>query len=1164
MSELSLLSDIARKKLEQHNQSYQKIEPVNSGLVKKPDDKDHNFWTTLGDMALSIPQGVVNAIEEQGDFLEENIISIGGIEFGDNDGKLSFKDFIPRYVRPEKWKSEERQLVSFHKPETMAGNVTEGISRFITGFAGPAKFLKGAGLAGGAVKTSLRGFTAGAVADLTVFDPNEGRLSDMLVEFDSPLLNNAVTQYLATDENDSEMQGRLKNVLEGMALGGIAETILYGIRGYKKMKATKNLEERAKIQEETAKVIQDSQQGKKTKRLKKFALNDNPAIDTNQALKIIKTAKETAKQDSELWIKKVLNTKSFKSGFDVLKTIDDVADNVFDDVTKEYLESDVLANEVAEELATVLARDKEEVLKSVIKEGQTSKDGTVRMLATKQILQQLAVDLQETSGKYLSQFGDDSSKWSAEALQEVSLRSKVIAETFYALKEQIRGAARVTQAGRIKVTKSGGKILDIEEISNIFETYNPNPAVVAKKIKGMKPEDIINQVSKSKKAKVIEVFNSLYINSLLSGVFTHAVNIKSGLYEAIIRPLELIAGGAVRADTKAIKLGWSQYKGMMMHFGDALKMTSLALRQGDAILDPLARTQDNLQVVGGKAIRPISGSNLGFSGASGKMIDWFGNIIELPTRMLMTGDEFLKQINYRGRMLSNAIDNTMELGFDISSKEGKANIEKIFNEGFDKNGRANIEKSPFAKDALQYARESTYTNDLKGGSHLDWGYKIQKFLNSTPEFRFLMPFIRTPTNLWRHVSNRIPGAGLFTKQNMDLWKSGDRRARAEVLGRQFVGSAAVLYAFDLAFDEVEDKFGNKFPKITGAGPKDFNIKKIWLQNGWQDYSIAQKNDDGTITYKQYNRMDPRFYIYGIVADIKENIFENINDEDKQDIITAGAISIFRNAANKSYLRGVSDAATVIANPTSKNISKYFGNIAGNVIPYASFRSQGVPNAIAMDKDIFETRSFTDKILAKLDLGEKFLEKKRDVLTGKPIERVPNALYFNPNGVASLSTLIQGPSLVGKKVDIKSDPVLTEIMSLRVSLREPQIIKDKIVDLTEYKKNGQSAYDFWMENIGKVKSPRGKFRGLNLKEAIASYIKTNEYQRLQQGNENFEGGKEFVIKKIFQAYKDLAENEMYKQYPEVYNKLIQVKREKFGLKLPKRQESEKRINELLLK
>ena len=80
---------------------------------------------------------------------------------------------------------------------------------------------------------------AGAVTDLTVFDPAEGRLSDMLVEFDSKVLNNAVTQYLATDEEDTEMEGRIKNVLEGMLIGGPLE-ILFGIKAFKKAKKTKD------------------------------------------------------------------------------------------------------------------------------------------------------------------------------------------------------------------------------------------------------------------------------------------------------------------------------------------------------------------------------------------------------------------------------------------------------------------------------------------------------------------------------------------------------------------------------------------------------------------------------------------------------------------------------------------------------------------------------------------------------------------------------------------------------------------------------------------------------------------------------------------------------------------------------------------------------------
>ena len=67
--------------LETHNAETIKIEPVNSGLVKNPDQEDVNYWNIATDMALSAPQGVVNAIEEQGDFIDENIVSLGGLEF---------------------------------------------------------------------------------------------------------------------------------------------------------------------------------------------------------------------------------------------------------------------------------------------------------------------------------------------------------------------------------------------------------------------------------------------------------------------------------------------------------------------------------------------------------------------------------------------------------------------------------------------------------------------------------------------------------------------------------------------------------------------------------------------------------------------------------------------------------------------------------------------------------------------------------------------------------------------------------------------------------------------------------------------------------------------------------------------------------------------------
>tara|TARA_R100001594_G_scaffold14204_1_gene30219 strand:+ start:2179 stop:5658 length:3480 start_codon:yes stop_codon:yes gene_type:complete len=1152
------LSEEALQFIEEAKKNINKVEPVNSGLITNPDEEDFNFWNKAGSLTLSAAQGVVNAVEEQGDFLDENIVSLGGLEFGDKDGKFTFKDLIPKYVSPKKWKegaySQQRNLPVFHKPEGIGENLTEGAARFVTGFIGPSKILKGVGLGGNIVKTGLRGISAGAVADLTVFDPNEGRLADMLVEFDSPVLNNAVTQYLATDEDDTEMEGRLKNVLEGMLIGGPLE-ILFGVKAFKKAKKTQDIAEKEKIYKETGEAIDGLKKKKKNKKVLTKIVEDNKAINTKEYIKKINIGEKEAKKQTESFIKRILNTKSFLNSAEVLKTIDDVSER-FDDVTKDYLENDVLKNQTAEELATLLSRNKEEVLKALPKEAAAAKNATVRMLASKQVLQELAFTLKETSEQYVKKFGRDTKAWTKQAKEDVALQSEIIRKTVIALKDQIRGAARTTQAGRIKVARSEGKVLDIEKMVDIIQNFRGDSTTIANLIKDAPLEEVINSVAKTRYQRTIEAFNSLYINSLLSGVFTQAINMKSGIYEAFIRPLEQIGGGLARADVRSIRLGFAQYQGMMMSFGDTIKATGLALKQGDAILDPLARTQDNLEIVGGKAVRPISGANLGFNGAAGTAIDWIGNVIELPSRLLMTGDELLKQMNYRGRLFTNALDNTMERGLSISSKEGKENIKRIFDEGFDKNGSANTKDNSINTKTLDYAREATYTNSLKGGSYLDWGSKIQTFLNNSPEFRFMAPFIRTPTNLWRHFGNRIPGFGLLTKQNRDLWRSGDRRARAEVIGRQFMGMAYAGYGLHLATEDIADKDGKLYPKITGNGPSNFQVKKTWLSMGWQPYSIAQKNEDGSITYKQYNRMDPRFYILGIIADLKENLI-NINDQQKEDIFSSAALTVFRNASNKTYLRGLSDAMELIANPTENSFSKFFGGVVGNAIPYASLRNQGIPGILDPETEAWETRGFLDRIIARSGLGEKYLEPRRDILTGEPIEKTPSSLYLNPDGVASFSFWFQGPSLVGRKIDVKDNPVAFEIARLRVPLGEPQKIKYKTVDLTEYKKGDQSAYDYMMENIGKV-----KIEGKTLTEYLQKTFDSNNYQSLQEGNTENDGGKEVYIKKIFKGFKDKAYYEMLKEYPEVKDAIEAAQIKKYGLLKRKKGDETEEINVLL--
>lgn len=102
---------------------------------------------------------------------------------------------------------------------------TEDVYRFTTGMVGAGKLLstvKPVTTAGQFTKSTVQG----AIADFTVMDPHEKRLSNLIQEH--PSIANPVTELLAANPDDSELIGRLKNSLEGAFLGMFMEA---GVKG---------------------------------------------------------------------------------------------------------------------------------------------------------------------------------------------------------------------------------------------------------------------------------------------------------------------------------------------------------------------------------------------------------------------------------------------------------------------------------------------------------------------------------------------------------------------------------------------------------------------------------------------------------------------------------------------------------------------------------------------------------------------------------------------------------------------------------------------------------------------------------------------------------------------------------------------------------------------
>jgi len=124
--------------------------------------------------------------------------------------------------------------------QTFAGGIVEGASQFLTGFI---PFFSIAGKVGAAAKAGsltqkvaqnqlARSTVAGIAADFTAFSEQEQRLSNFIQQY--PDLQNPITEFLATKEDDTVLEGRLKNALEGLGLGLLTDVAMRGIKSMKR------------------------------------------------------------------------------------------------------------------------------------------------------------------------------------------------------------------------------------------------------------------------------------------------------------------------------------------------------------------------------------------------------------------------------------------------------------------------------------------------------------------------------------------------------------------------------------------------------------------------------------------------------------------------------------------------------------------------------------------------------------------------------------------------------------------------------------------------------------------------------------------------------------------------------------------------------------------
>jgi hypothetical protein len=1139
----------------------------------KEQQEDNSERSLLSDIPTQVVGGVRDAVQSTigfveglGDTLGEKT-NIGGLVFGEkaDNGIVGYKSY-DELVRDGdsnplfgKFGTKDAiQLPEIDQADTVVGGLTRGVTQFATGWITGGKLLRGASnqlststaikLAKGAKANPIKASLGkGVVADTIAFDEETGRFADIINEY-APALANPLTDYLASDPDDTFWEGRFKNTLEGLALGGITEGLFRTARYIKNKKQQINNEKfDQKILEEDEKFLNEKGEVDYQEARKANLLENKPKVNTK-----VKTEDLQAEIDDAVFNNfKKLQTKKVKgknvqrtnAEFDQKLSLDEGLDLGISTARWKVLNREGLFT-----LENIAKANQ----KALAKLNTVRSDEIVQRLADRKYRGNIA-KVYDEFGRLADNLDEVDSLIVAHEMmlqstlniipklaREVKIKGSgtTIADVKFAL-----GLAEGGWINDIRVAKGLGRGLrqrgvikqEVESLTKNTENNIKN-TVNEWRTFGGKVEDFIEQLARADDAnatqKVIawatknktwNIANEVWINALLSNPTTHIVNMSSNFVNTFLKPLEAGVGSLIRLENakKYAKIraeganAITTLAGLTKYLDDVVNYTRLSFKRSDGIIAGSGATKlDN-------PTKNIKGK--------------VGTFVNIPTRFLNSEDEFFKQINYRARMYSIAVqkalaDNaskTKKVGNNLKTKkpitEFEAKVEQYFREGFDETGTIGINP-----DALKYAQEATFTQELFGVFD-----KIQNIANNYPYVRQIIPFVKTPINLMMAIVDRTP-LGLARKQFRDdfFGRSGNLYRTAQVRGQIATGFALITYANYLA----------STGQITGSTslPSDAPIKSKGLKDlnrslGFQPYSLRTFNEEtGKYEYYAFGRLDPFGAFLGLVADF--HTFHNKLTQDElarvgnsmlltlyrqgEDVsgqlgtgtqlanyAKAGWSAFTKNVFSKTYLRGLTESLQVLTSDDPDRYSRVINSKFGSFYP-------NIFSKLVNDPYYRDARTLLDEAKKRTGLG--YVQKKYDFrgnaykIEGSDEQRLFNGV-FNPFTYS----------------EQKIDPVAEEIIRLGVNVPNVSQYYNGAIDLTLFQnKKGTNAYDRLNEILNEV-TIGNKTLDQQLNDLINSDLYKNNLSDPIIVDENVKnnGGKVREIRKLITRYHKLAEVEL---------------------------------------
>lgn len=703
---------------------------------------------------------------------------------------------------------------------------------------------------------------------------------------------------------------------------------------------------------------------------------------------------------------------------------------------------------------------------------------------------------------------------------------------------------QVSDAALSKLEELGGDIHGSAKVDKLIAQFR------AAKTKRQRNAILRGQVSW--KNKFFGVAGETFINNILSSPTAHALNVGASSINLVARPAIKLAGARDKETAKRALLEeyytvttlleslkiFDTTQGLRLNDNSAIVSSMRSFVSGSSVLDSTDKLASASQG------RMMSSEYLGLKGTPLQdLVDGFGILTTMTSRVLATEDQFFKHLSYRANVKANAVvdaglmsvDELTELGYEGSLKQMRKqyvsdevsqalNTKEVLTERYNQmvlEGRA-IEdptmldayikrnlgsynnSSKYAESALNEARAVTFTTPLGRDSFM---YGLNNWVRAQPVLRQIVPFVQTPTNVLRENFERVPLINNFMSGLKRDMMSPDPQTAALARGKFAYGWGMTMAALYFAYND----------RITGSGPSyalNPKLAKQWNDSpDWQPNSLVFERDDGSVKFYDISKLLPHFGAFTLIGSFNEYIKRGDLTDDEVSLYLGGLVSTFASQVTmQSSLSGVSDFMRIMSGDAAPwEIESFFAQRSATMIPYSGLsyylnrENDGVMRDLKDFDELIKSRIWDP--IVRLGGQEREAPVQYDWLTGRP-KNSPDYVY----------------GFVKTKVVGVSDKQIAEVAEELRKIDKPLSAPDR----REFGKElSPDVFQEFNKLVGTVVDNNGKNLIQDLHTMINSPLYDKAGKRQPYGVSDF---RRDLLNSTLNKYKGLATRELIKKLP----------------------------------